>query len=118
MDAVPPPPFFIIPTDVVPTPIVSPERPVAVVHAETVAGGGQKPSGSIGSVSATAGTDDANTTTTITTIALSQRPILMKFSFAGRLGRRIRDEDTDAFQGPNWEVRIINGLAGLPWPES
>src|SRR5579863_16235 len=39
-------PFFSIPIDVPPTAIVSLPEPVPVVHAETVAGGGQKPTGS------------------------------------------------------------------------
>src|SRR5487761_1597958 len=45
--AVPPFPFLNMPNDVAATPIVSPPTPVPVVHSEAVAGGGQKPTGSI-----------------------------------------------------------------------
>src|SRR2546428_12500268 len=58
-------PALHIPNDVVPTPIVSPPRPVAVVQAAAVAGGGQKPT--VGSmVSPKAETDRAKSKTTST----------------------------------------------------
>ena len=54
-------PFFSIPMEVEPTAMVSPREP-AVVHAGTVAGGGQKPTGSaMSSARAVDAQENANT---------------------------------------------------------
>jgi hypothetical protein len=90
-------PFFSIPIDVEPTAMVSPPTPFAVVHAGTVAGGGQKPTGSV--PSARAGEVHANADAKVT----SRTGNSTFFNFHSPFGDR-----TSSFGVVHLQIQMVN----------